>query len=111
MKEVRDWIAPVPTEIPIADLDPWWRLPALVFRLEQLGLDVGDERNWLASGVGDFIHRHFPVDQTFEDSIEHRIGRQAILILLVRAELRRGWFGDDAGGHHGPGGAESAIRL
>ena len=111
VEEVGDRVAAVAAEIALADLDPGRRLAALVFGAQQLALDVGDQRFGLAGRGGGFGDRQLALDQRLEDPVEHRIRRQAVLVLLVGAKLGRGRLVDHPLGHHRPVGAERAARL
>ena len=48
----------------------------------------------------DVVDVFFKVHEAAQDIVQHRIGRQGILVLLVRAQLGRGRLGDDPLGDH-----------
>ncbi len=50
------------------------------------------------------------LDQALQHGVEHWIGRQRILVLLVGPELGRGRLGDDAFGDHLAPRAQRALR-
>ena len=59
----------------------------------------------------DLFRRHFLLDQTREDVVEHRIWRQAVLILLVRPQFRRWRPGDHPLRHDAAIRPQRAIRF
>ena len=64
----------------------------------------------LVAAGDDLVDRHFLLDQAFEDIVEHRIGRQGILVRLVGPKLGRRCLGEDVGRNHFARGAERARR-
>src|SRR6185437_12768399 len=86
-KEIADRVATVSAEVTCSDLHPRGRLAALVLGPEQFRFDIADQRRILARRGRDFVHRHLLVDQPFEDPVEHRIRRKAVLILLPGTKL------------------------
>ena len=58
--------------------------------------------------VGD---RLLALDQPLQDLVEHVVGRQRVLVLLVLAQLRGRRLGDDVLRDHLAVGPERAFRL
>ena len=54
----------------------------------------------IMAACDDLVDTHFVLDQTFENIVQHRIGRQRILIGLIRSELRRRGLVDDVDRDH-----------
>src|SRR5579872_2372261 len=91
---VDDGIAPLATDQARGDLHPGRRLATLVLRRLEQAPDALDGRGVVAF-AGELLRRHVALDQALQDRVEHRIGRQRILVLLVGLELGRRRLGDD----------------
>src|SRR5262245_43343810 len=83
---VDDGIAAVAAEILQRHLDAGRRLPALILGDIEHALDLHD-RLAVKAVFDDLGDRLFALDQTFQDLIEHVVGRQRVLIGLVLAQL------------------------
>src|SRR5690606_28636792 len=84
---VGDRIAAVAAKVLLGDLHARSRLPALVLGNIQQMLDAMDQLAVMAAR-DDVVDRHLALDEAFEDLVQHLVGRQRILVLLVRAEFR-----------------------
>ena len=85
-------------------------MAALVFCQIEQTLDLFDGLN-IMPARDNIRHTHFLFDQTGENIIEHRIGRQRILVLLVVAQFGRRRLGDDIFGDHHTIGPQRTIGL
>ena len=81
-----DRVAPVAPEIAVADLDARRRLPPLVFGQMQQPLDARDQRR-IDSLRGQLARGALMLHQPDQDPVEQVIVRQAVLVLLVGAQL------------------------
>ena len=86
-KAIGDRIAPVAAEIAPGDLDARRRLPPLVFGDIEHVLDALHQRFRMAA-LHDFGDRQFLFHQARQNIIQHVIGRQRVLVLLVLAQFR-----------------------
>src|SRR5215813_12880732 len=107
---VDDGIAAVAPEILQRHLDAWRRLPALVLGEIEHALDVHD-RLAVEAVLDDLGNRLFAFDQTFEDLIEHVIGRQRVLVGLVLAQFGGGRARQNIVRNHLRAGPERAVGL
>ena len=89
---VDDRIAAVAAEILRADLDARRRLAALVFGEIEQALDPAHRLRVVARGDRSG-NSHLLLDEAVQDVVEHGIGRQRVLVLLVLAQFggRRAW--------------------
>ena len=107
---VDDRIAPVAAEILQRHLHARRRLPALVFGEIEHAVDAAAPCRG-RSPPRRCRRRLLALDQPLKDRIEHLIGRQRILVLLVLAQLRGRRLGDDVLWDHVAVGPERAGRL
>src|SRR5262245_33813063 len=107
---VDDGIAAVAAEILQRHLDAGRRLPALILGDIEHALDLHD-RLAVKAVFDDLGDRLFALDQTFQDLIEHVVGRQRVLIGLVLAQLGGGRARQNIVGNHLRAGPERAVGL
>src|SRR3989440_12469461 len=94
---VADGPAPVGSEGAFGDLDPGWRLAALV-------LGAIDQVERVLDGVGgqtlgdQLLAAEVQLDVAVQNTVEHVIWRQRVLVALARAKLGGGRALEDRGG-------------
>src|SRR3546814_7896504 len=84
-------------------------LAALVLRQLQHAPDAVHQVAVVAARDDD-VDALLALDEALQDVVEHRIGRQAVLVLLVRLQLGRRRLGDDALRDDPPGRTQRALR-
>src|SRR5664280_3182484 len=89
---VDDRVAAVAAESLAANLDARGRLPALVFGDVEQTLDAFDHLRRVAAG-DDLVQGRLLLDQAMQYAVEVGIGRQAVLVGLVVAQLGAGRLG------------------
>src|SRR5499433_3358413 len=104
---VDDGVAAVAAEILERHLDAGRRLPALILGEIEHALDLHD-RLAVEAVLDDLGDRLFAFDQTFEDLIEHVIGRQRVLVGLVLAQFGGGRARQNIVGNYLRAGPERA---
>src|SRR5437867_2053142 len=107
---VGDGIAAVAAKVLFRHLDARRRLPALVFGNVELPVDPRHHFGREA-GCDDRGQRLLALDQPLENSVQHLVWRQRILVGLVFAQLRRRRSRDDVDRNDLARRSQRAVRL
>lgn len=84
-----DGITPVPTKSPARNPHARGRLPPLILGPPHHLQHPGNYRRSKTQGP-DLLHRPVLQNQRLQNGIKHRVGRQGIAVLLIRAKFRTG---------------------
>src|ERR671935_1403253 len=98
---VRDRHPAIAAKSPGRDLDAWRRLPALVLAAVD---ELDDARDDFAvvPGGHQLLEAAVVLDVALQDRVQHGVGRQRVLVLLILAQLGRGRLRQHALGYDRP---------